>query len=78
MLTPCARPCSARGASPYTAAAMVMKKIDEFFKLSERKTSFKTELLAGTATFMTCVSLAKSVERNSFCLWLLALPHRSR
>ena len=57
---------------------MVMKKIDEFFKLSERKTSFKTELLAGTATFMTCVSLAKSVERNSFCLWLLALPHRSR
>eukprot|EP00793_Prasinoderma_coloniale_P006837 PRCOL_00001668-RA len=38
---------------------MVMKKIDEFFKLSERKTSFKTELLAGTATFMTlCYILA--------------------
>ena len=34
---------------------MVMAQLDKFFKLTERKSTLKTEFLAGTATFMTCV-----------------------
>jgi len=30
-----------------------MSKLDSFFKLSEKKTNFKTEVLAGTTTFIT-------------------------